>query len=149
MTELDKRVGRGERRGGVLKRGGHKRQVTGCQPPFVRSDGSTERPRTACKFNIVPGRPPRPSLALSSLTPPLTGAQNMAVDVALMARARQTGEAVFRIYTWGVPTLSFGRNQTAVGRYDLDRIRAASASRWCADLPVAGLSCIGARSRIA
>ncbi|HXC24510.1 MAG TPA: lipoate--protein ligase family protein [Gemmatimonadaceae bacterium] len=58
------------------------------------------------------------------VTPPLTGAQNMAVDVALMARARQTGEAVFRIYTWGVPTLSFGRNQTAFGRYDLDEIRA-------------------------
>jgi lipoate-protein ligase A len=58
------------------------------------------------------------------LTPPLSGALNMAVDVALMARARATGEAVFRIYTWSVPTLSFGRNQTARGCYDLDRIQA-------------------------
>lgn len=46
----------------------------------------------------------------------------MAVDVALMARARRTGEAVFRIYTWARPTLSFGRNQTARERYRLDRI---------------------------
>jgi lipoate-protein ligase A len=56
------------------------------------------------------------------LTPPLSGAENMAVDVALMGRARRTGEAVFRIYTWAVPTLSFGRNQTAAGRYRLDQI---------------------------
>jgi lipoate-protein ligase A len=48
----------------------------------------------------------------------------MALDVALMARARRTGEAVFRIYEWERPTLSFGRNQTAVGRYRLDQIAA-------------------------
>lgn len=56
-------------------------------------------------------------------TLPLGGAMNMAVDVALMERARRTGEAVFRVYTWAAPTLSFGRNQTAVGRYALERIR--------------------------
>ena len=56
-------------------------------------------------------------------TPPLLGADNMAVDEALMARARQTGEAVFRVYTWAQPTLSFGRNQTAVGIYDAQRAR--------------------------
>lgn len=61
------------------------------------------------------------------LTPPLSGALNMAVDLGLMARARETGEAVLRIYTWAVPTLSFGRNQTAVGRYALDRIAALGA----------------------
>ena len=48
----------------------------------------------------------------------------MALDVALMARARRTGNAVFRIYTWANPTLSFGRNQTARDRYRLDRIAA-------------------------
>lgn len=43
---------------------------------------------------------------------------NMAVDVALLARARRTGETVFRIYSWATPTLSLGRNQRARGRYD-------------------------------
>jgi outer membrane receptor protein involved in Fe transport len=41
-------------------------------------------------------------------TPPLAGAQNMALDEALLERARTTGEAVFRVYTWTSPTLSFG-----------------------------------------
>jgi lipoate-protein ligase A len=49
------------------------------------------------------------------LTPPLGGAENMALDEALMDRARSTTEAVFRVYTWNEPTLSFGRNQTACG----------------------------------
>lgn len=47
----------------------------------------------------------------------------MARDVGLMRRARETGESVFSIYGWTRPTLSFGRNQTAVGRYNLERIR--------------------------
>ena len=52
------------------------------------------------------------------MTPPRTGAENMALDEALMDRARSTHEAVFRVYEWAQPTLSFGRNQTAVGAYD-------------------------------
>lgn len=48
----------------------------------------------------------------------LDGATNMAVDVALMERARRTGETVFRTYSWAAPTLSLGRNQRARGRYD-------------------------------
>ena len=56
------------------------------------------------------------------LTPPHTGAENMALDEVLMERARRTGEVVLRIYTWSVPTLSFGRNQTTLGRYDAERI---------------------------
>jgi len=47
----------------------------------------------------------------------------MALDEALMDRARATGEWVLRIYSWLAPTLSFGRNQTALGRYDIERIR--------------------------
>lgn len=47
----------------------------------------------------------------------LDGAMNMAVDVALMERARRTGETVFRTYSWATPTLSLGRNQQARGRY--------------------------------
>ncbi len=53
------------------------------------------------------------------LTPPLPGADNMALDEALLERARATGEAVARVYTWTRPTLSLGRNQTAAGCYDL------------------------------
>jgi hypothetical protein len=41
----------------------------------------------------------------------------MAVDEAL-ARCRAPGEAVLRVYRWSRPTLSFGRNQPARGRYD-------------------------------
>lgn len=51
------------------------------------------------------------------LTPPLPGAENMASDMALMDRARATGEAVIRVYSWSAPTLSFGRNQKTAG-YD-------------------------------
>lgn len=53
------------------------------------------------------------------LTPPMPGAENMAVDEALLERARATGETVCRVYSWSRPTLSLGRNQTAVGHYDL------------------------------
>ena len=42
----------------------------------------------------------------------------MAVDVALMARAEETGEAVFRVYGWSQPTLSFGRHETVRDRFD-------------------------------
>jgi lipoyl(octanoyl) transferase len=52
------------------------------------------------------------------LTPPLDAAENMAIDEALLGRARRTGETVFRVYAWSCPTLSLGRNQTACGVYD-------------------------------
>ena len=39
-----------------------------------------------------------------------------------MDRARRTGEWVLRVYSWKRPTISIGRNQTARGRYYLDRI---------------------------
>jgi lipoate-protein ligase A len=41
-----------------------------------------------------------------------------------MERARATGESVARVYAWSRPTISLGRNQTATGLYDLERIRA-------------------------
>jgi lipoate-protein ligase A len=53
---------------------------------------------------------------------PAAGADNMALDEALMDRARQSGEWVLRVYGWSRPTISLGRNQTARGRYDLDEI---------------------------
>jgi lipoate-protein ligase A len=48
----------------------------------------------------------------------------MALDEALMERARGTGEPVLRVYAWSRPTLSFGRNQTARQSYDEARARA-------------------------
>ena len=45
----------------------------------------------------------------------------MAVDEALLARARTTGEAAFRVYTWLRPTLSLGRHQAARGLYSPER----------------------------
>jgi lipoate-protein ligase A len=56
------------------------------------------------------------------VTPPATGAENMALDEALMDRARSSGEWVLRVYTWRNATISLGRNQTARGRYDMDAI---------------------------
>lgn len=44
---------------------------------------------------------------------PADGATNMAVDHALLDRARTSNEAVFRIYTWARPTLSFGMHERA------------------------------------
>jgi lipoate-protein ligase A len=56
------------------------------------------------------------------VTPAAGGAENMALDEALMDRARETGEWVLRLYSWSTPTISLGRNQSARGRYDLARI---------------------------
>lgn len=67
--------------------------------------------------------PPRPHWRLI-VTPPASGAENMALDEALMQRAEQTGEWVLRVYSWASPTISLGRNQTARGKYDVERVRA-------------------------
>lgn len=56
------------------------------------------------------------------LAEPRSGARNMARDAGLMDRARETGETVFSVYSWERPTLSFGRNQTALQKYDLESI---------------------------
>ena len=44
----------------------------------------------------------------------------MAVDEALLWRARDSGETLFRVYAWTRPTVSLGRNQPARDSYDLD-----------------------------
>lgn len=59
------------------------------------------------------------------LTSPLAAVDNMAFDEALLARARSSGETVFRVYAWASPTLSLGRNQIAHGIYDAARCRDA------------------------
>lgn len=45
------------------------------------------------------------------------GAEQMAVDAGLLARARETGEATVRIFAWERPTLSFGRHETVRDRF--------------------------------
>ena len=47
----------------------------------------------------------------------------MALDEALMTRARQTDEWTLRVYAWSAPTISLGRNQSAMRHYDRERIR--------------------------
>ncbi|MDQ3997890.1 MAG: lipoate--protein ligase family protein [Gemmatimonadota bacterium] len=59
------------------------------------------------------------------LTDPARGPENMALDEALMARARSTGEWAFRVYSWSVPTLSVGRHQGASAAYDPATLAAA------------------------
>jgi lipoate-protein ligase A len=57
------------------------------------------------------------------VTPAAAGAENMALDEALMARARRTGEWTLRVYAWSAPTISLGRNQPAMRHYDRERIQ--------------------------
>lgn len=52
---------------------------------------------------------------------PRSGAENMALDSAML-RAAQDGQASLRLYRWGPPCLSFGRNEPALTRYDRGRI---------------------------
>jgi lipoate-protein ligase A len=69
---------------------------------------------------------PAPALRWALLRcPPASGAANMAVDEALLERARRTGEATLRVYAWARPTLSFGRHQKARDFYDAERLREA------------------------
>jgi lipoate-protein ligase A len=58
-------------------------------------------------------------------TPALDGASNMAVDHALLLWAAARNEGVVRVYSWSRPTLSLGRNQTAIGVYDAGRATSA------------------------
>lgn len=50
------------------------------------------------------------------MDPPAAGSKNMALDHALAA-CSAPGEGVLRIYGWSSPTVSFGRNEPARGRY--------------------------------
>ena len=57
------------------------------------------------------------------IDPPASGAWNMALDAALLEAAATEGLATLRLYAWDPPTLSFGRNEPALRRYDRDAIR--------------------------
>ena len=51
-------------------------------------------------------------------------AWNMALDEALLVAAESEGLCALRLYAWGPPALSFGRNEPALRRYDRAAIRA-------------------------
>ena len=53
------------------------------------------------------------------LSAPADGGTNMALDEALLRRAGQTGDVLYRVYAWTSPTVSLGRNQPARECYDL------------------------------
>src|SRR5438094_4722705 len=46
------------------------------------------------------------------------GAENMAIDEALLCEADQSGRAFLRLYRWSPPCLSFGRHESVTTRYD-------------------------------
>lgn len=50
--------------------------------------------------------------------PAAPGAWNMALDEALLETAAADGLCTIRLYAWDPPTLSFGRNEPALRRYD-------------------------------
>jgi lipoyl(octanoyl) transferase len=88
-------------------------------PEFMLESNPLLRPQTLAGMSAL-SRRTRWGLVLTSAA---RGAENMALDEALMERARRTGEWILRVYSWRSPTLSLGRNQTARGRYDLERLR--------------------------
>jgi lipoyl(octanoyl) transferase len=53
-----------------------------------------------------------------------SGPWNMALDAALLKAAEREGLNALRLYAWNPPTLSFGRNEPALRRYDREAIAA-------------------------
>jgi lipoate-protein ligase A len=53
-----------------------------------------------------------------------SGAWNMSLDSALLRAAEEDGLCALRLYSWDPPTLSFGRNEPALRRYDRNAIAA-------------------------
>jgi lipoate-protein ligase A len=58
-----------------------------------------------------------------------TGAENMAIDEALLAEADRTGKAFLRFYRWDPPCLSLGRNEPAIARDDIAIVRRPTGGR--------------------
>src|SRR5512134_3612466 len=65
------------------------------------------------------------------------GAENMALDQALLDQAERAGEGFLRLYRWEPFCLSFGRHEPALKRYDraavtrrgLDTVRRPTGGR--------------------
>lgn len=60
--------------------------------------------------------------------PPDDGVANMAADAALLGWARAAGCGVVRVYAWAHPTVSFGRHETAAGRFTPASLAAAGVA---------------------
>lgn len=92
------------------------------------------------------------------------GAENMALDEALLHEADRSGAAFLRLYRWSPPCLSFGRHEPARARYDrgaierlgLDVVRRPSGGRavwheheltYAVAAPVAGFGTLRASYR--
>ena len=82
-----------------------------------RLDGQTVRRVATGPGTVEPSSRPTPSWCLIIDRDGRSGAENMAVDLALL-RAAQAGEVFLRFYRWSPPCLSLGRNEPALSRYD-------------------------------
>lgn len=75
----------------------------------------TETVRSRADRGVAPGA----ALCLQLIrSAPRSGAENMAIDAALLAEARRTGGAFLRLYAFSPPCLSIGRHEPAARRYD-------------------------------
>ncbi len=96
-----------------------------------RTDGQAAGPA------VLPVRPPAPPAAWYVVVdPPLPGAINMARDQALLDLAERSGRTFLRLYRWEPFTLSFGRHEPALLRYDRERIEALGLA--CVRRPTGG-----------
>ncbi len=80
----------------------------------------TERGSRSASRGYVAAFSPSLSLWLDPL--PRRGHEHMAIDTALLDRARRGGSPVLRLYRWSPACLSFGRHEPARRRYDRERI---------------------------
>lgn len=66
-----------------------------------------------------------PSPVRLAVDPPANASSNFGRDEALHAAAATTGAVLLRVYGWSEPTVSFGRHEKALARYDAARLTAA------------------------
>jgi lipoyl(octanoyl) transferase len=57
------------------------------------------------------------------------GAENMAIDQALLDEAERTGRAFLRLYRWDPPCLSLGRNEPTIERGGIATVRRPTGGR--------------------
>jgi lipoate-protein ligase A len=76
-------------------------------------------------------------------TEPRSGADNMALDHALMRYAARTGHGVLRVYSWRAPTISLGRHQRSADV--IDPARAATLGLDVVRRPTGGRAVVHGR----
>ena len=67
---------------------------------------------------------------------PRPGADQMALDHALLGLAATDGVPVLRLYRWDRDTISFGTNEAALGTWDRSRLESAGLP--CVRRPTGG-----------